>query len=136
MTYDVFFTYIYPELRAAVIVARIKWDAAVTAAGIADQMAISRPELSLLVKSLTSSGWLPDGGRALTQAFKQPANIRSFSVDEANQMGIGDDLQGLSPRSLHIRSRPEPTEVVAFHHSTPSHNTARHRDVLRPDRLS
>ena len=59
------------------------------------------------MKSLTASGWLPNGGRALTRAFRQPANLRSFSVDFDDMAAMEDDL---SPRSLHIRSRPEPTD--------------------------
>ena len=76
------------ELREAVLVARVKWEAAVHASQIVDELAISRTELSNLVKNLTRSGWLPDGGRALTRAFRRPAKPFAQYLLFAHLLGL------------------------------------------------
>ena len=59
LTYDLYWTYLNPELKAGVKKGKKSWDAAVTAAGLGGEASdeVSPEQAETLFKELTASGW-------------------------------------------------------------------------------
>jgi Na+/proline symporter len=61
LTYDLFWTYLLPELREAVRATSMRWRTAVAAAHLQNEMALSQEDVGRLLAELRATSWLRDG---------------------------------------------------------------------------
>lgn len=61
LTYDLFWTYLLPELKEAVHTSSTRWQTAVATAQPQNEMALSQDEIGRLLMELRTTHWLRDG---------------------------------------------------------------------------
>lgn len=81
LTYDLFWTYLLPELREAVRATSTRWRKSVAAAQPQNTMALSQEEVGRLLVELRAARWLRDGTIGLMNVpLSLPAEVILFVV--------------------------------------------------------
>jgi Na+/proline symporter len=91
LTYDVYWTYLNPELKLKVQEGKVKWDKCLAAAGIADSPGepVSVTQADALVKALFENGWAaplaegatPVSGTEILEGGDKLFQVKAYCVD-------------------------------------------------------